>query len=88
MNILYNAVGLLFQFLETLIIIEVLLSWVYRGENSLTKLLHIFTDPFLIPGKKIQERFIPGLPMDFSPVIALFLLMFLRNVIYWILRFF
>jgi len=88
MIILYNAVGLLFQFLETLIIIEVLLSWVYRGENSFTRLLHIFTDPFLIPGKKIQERIIPGLPVDFSPVIALFILMLLRNVIYSILRFF
>ncbi|KOA20971.1 YGGT family protein [Clostridium homopropionicum DSM 5847] len=88
MVILYNAVGLLFQFLETLIIIEVLLSWVYRGENSLTRLLHIFTDPFLIPGKRIQERIIPGLPVDFSPVIALFILMLLRNVIYSILRLF
>lgn len=88
MIILYKAVGLLFQFLETLIIIEVLLSWVYRGENSLTRMLHIFTDPFLIPGKKIQERIIPGLPVDFSPVIALFILMILRNVVYSLLRLF
>lgn len=77
------AVGLLFRFLETAIIIDVILSWVMpRGGNGFIDLLHVFTDPFMKPGRKIQEKLIPGLMIDFSPIIALLLLDLLRKIIF------
>lgn len=87
MNTLYGAVYLLFQFLQLMIIIDVILSWVYKGENSITRLVHVFADPFLLPGRRIQDRLMPGLPVDFSPIIALFILRLLQRVINILLGF-
>jgi YggT family protein len=80
MQVLISALGLLFGFLETLIIIDVILSWVYKGDNSLVRLIHVFTEPLLLPGKKLQEKIIPGIPVDFSPIIAFAILRFLESI--------
>lgn len=86
-NTIAFAVDLLFRFLEMAILIEVILSWVYRGSgNSLTNLLHIFTEPFMAPARKLQEKIMPGLMLDFSPMGALFILWFLQSVIHALLR--
>lgn len=79
--ILIKAFNLLFNLLEFFILIDVVLSWVYRGRNNITDIIHIFTEPFLRPGRKIQDRFIPNTPLDFSPIIAIFIIWILRNVI-------
>ncbi|OFI07558.1 YGGT family protein [Clostridium acetireducens DSM 10703] len=79
---LYYAVGMLFEFLEYAILIDVILSWVFPGgKNKFTEILHIFTEPFLVPGRRIQEKLIPGLMLDFSPIIALLVLSLLKRVL-------
>ncbi len=83
--ILRNAFNLLFELLEILILIDVVLSWVYRGRNSITEVIHIFTEPFFAPGRKIQEKFIPGLPVDLSPILGLFFIRILRVIVNTIL---
>ncbi|MGY0375195.1 YggT family protein [Clostridium sp. JNZ J1-5] len=87
MLLLQNAVNLLFQFLEVLILVDIVLSWVYRGENAITRLIHIFTGPFLEPGRRIQDSLMPNLPLDFSPIIGLFILSMLRRIIFILLGF-
>lgn len=80
------AVSLLFRFLEGAILVEVVLSWVMPGRsNKFRDFLRIFTDPFMIPGRKIQERLMPNLMIDFSPIIALFILDLIQRIIYSIL---
>lgn len=80
------AVSLLFRFLEGAILLEVILSWIMPGRsNKLIDILRIFTDPFMIPGRKIQEKVMPGFMIDFSPIIALFILDILQRIIYSIL---
>lgn len=80
------AISLLFRFLEGAIFLEVILSWVMPGRsNAFLDLLRIFTEPFMAPGRKIQERFMPRLMIDFSPIIALFLLDILRTIIFSII---
>ncbi|QGU95123.1 YggT family protein [Clostridium bovifaecis] len=86
--VLEKAFGLLFQIIELLIFVDVMLSWVYRGENSLTRLVHTFTDPFLYPGRRIQDRLMPGLPVDLSPIIGLFILWILEALINTVLGIF
>jgi YggT family protein len=80
------AISLLFRFLEGAILIDVILSWIMpKGSNALIDLLHVFTDPFMIPGRKIQEKLMPGLMIDFSPIIALFIIDILRGILFSIL---
>lgn len=83
---LHIAFSLLFRFLEGAILLDVVLSWIMPGRRGgFIDLLHIFTDPFMIPGRKIQEKLIPGLMIDFSPIIALLILDILQRIVYIIL---
>lgn len=80
------ALDLLFRFLEGAILLDVILSWVMPGRsNGLLDLLHVFTDPFMIPGRKIQEKIMPGLMIDFSPILALVILDVIRKIVFSIL---
>jgi YggT family protein len=81
-NTLIRAVNLLFRFLEYAIFIDVILSWVYRGKgNVFIDILHIFTDPFMGPARKLQQRFTSMSMLDLSPIIAYFILTVLRSII-------
>ena len=87
--IIEKALNLLFNFLECAIFLEVILSWVAAGKsNRLTDLLHVFTEPFMGPAKKIQQRFIPNLAIDFSPIFALLIIDVLRRIIFMIVYMF
>lgn len=80
------AVSLLFNFIEAAILIEVVLSWIMPGKkNTFTDMLHIFTDPFMIPGRKIQSVIAPKLMIDFSPIIALIIVDIVERIILTIL---
>jgi YggT family protein len=80
-----RIVSLVFQIYQFLILIRVLLSWVnvnpYRRavDHPLVDLLYRLTDPVLEP----LRRLIPpiGGVMDISPIVAMFLLEILRQVI-------
>jgi len=85
-NTIRLAVYFLFRFLEGAILVDVILSWIMPGKrNTLTDILHIFTDPFMIPGRKIQEKIAPGLMIDFSPLFALLIIDILQRIIFSIL---
>lgn len=80
------ALNILFNILEYAILIDVLLSWVYRGKgNALIDILHVFTDPFMVPARKLQERLMPSSMLDLSPMIAYFLIRILHNILISIL---
>ncbi|NMM61412.1 YggT family protein [Clostridium sp. P21] len=80
------ALDLLFRFIEGAILLDVILSWVMPGRNNgFLDLLHVFTDPFMIPGRKIQEKLMPGFMIDFSPIVALFIVDILRKIAFTIL---
>ncbi|MCM0650406.1 YggT family protein [Clostridium swellfunianum] len=80
------ALNLLFRFLEYAILIDVILSWVYRGRgNMFIDILHIFTEPFMAPARKLQQRLMPMSMLDFSPIIAYFIISLLRRLVFVIL---
>jgi YggT family protein len=79
---LYNLLNAIFNILEFAILIEVVLSWVYANRsNQYTELLHKITNPLLQPGRKIQEKYFGNTMVDFSPIIALLILMVLRKIV-------
>ncbi len=80
------AVNMFFNFISAAILLEVILSWVMPGKkNAFTDMLHIFTDPFMIPGRKLQSMIAPNLMLDFSPIIALIIVDILQRIILTIL---
>lgn len=84
--VLGTALGLLFRFLEAAILIDVILSWIPGGRGGrLAELLHVFTEPLMKPGRILQEKIMPGLMMDFSPIIALFILDIIRGIVFRII---
>lgn len=78
---IYRFFDLIFSALQYAIFIEVILSWVYRGTNQYVELLHKITAPLLLPGRKIQEKYFGNMMVDFSPIIALVIVMVVRSLV-------
>lgn len=83
---MYTIFGLIFNVVELAIFIEVILSWVYAGRsNQYIELVHKITEPLLEPGRRIQNKYFNNTMVDFSPMIALIILMILRRIVFGIL---
>lgn len=81
-----NIIITLFNLLELAILLEVILSWLPQiGNNKVVYTIHNFVYPLMEPLKGLQNRLIPGLPIDFSPIIALFILDILKRLLLGIL---
>ncbi|MFL0195527.1 YggT family protein [Clostridium sp. WILCCON 0269] len=88
-NTLAVAISLLFRFLEGAIILDVILSWIMPGRgNAFVELLHVFTEPLMRPGRKLQEKIMPGLMIDFSPIIAFFIIDIIRGIVFTVIEMF
>lgn len=86
MYIVARFLNTIFNILQIAIFIEVILSWVNTGNNNqYIELLHKITEPILRPGRIIQEKYFGNLMVDFSPIIALVIIMFLRKFTLYIL---
>jgi len=83
---LISLINIIFNVLYYAIFIEVILSWVYANRtNQYIELLHKVTNPLLQPGRKIQNRYFNNMMVDFSPIIAIFIIMILKNIVFSIL---
>ena len=77
---------MIFNVLQGAIFIEVILSWVYpNGKNQYIEVVHKITGPLLIPGRKIQEKYFGNTMVDWSPMIAILILMVARGIVLGIL---
>ena len=83
---LISLINMIFNLFYYAIILEVILSWVYANRtNQYIELLHKVTRPLLQPGRMIQERFFNNTMIDFSPLVALFIITILKRVVVSIL---
>ncbi len=82
MNQIIMLLSMLLSLLEITIFIECIASWIpqFQG-NKFMILVHNITYPILQPFRNLQNRFSPGLPMDFSPIIALFVINIIRRLL-------
>ena len=75
---LYRLVDFVFWFLSVALLLRVLLSWVNMGSGAFSDWIFRLTEPILAP----LRRVIPPIGgIDFSPMVALFLLELLHTVV-------
>ena len=77
---LINIINISFQIYTYLIIARVILSWVqHNPHNQYIQLLYKVTEPVLQPFRNLFSSFSIG--VDFSPILAIFALNFVKNMI-------
>jgi len=75
---LINLISYVFQIINILIIIRILLSWFnVSSYNQYIRLLYTITEPILAPIRNLLSSFNMGI--DISPLIAIFALSIIRN---------
>ena len=84
MTTVVKLVMIAFQVYSWLILIRVLLSWIRIPFYQLTAFIYDMTEPYLRLFRKILPAS-PSMAFDFSPIIALFVLQLLQNLIYRLL---
>lgn len=78
---LLNIINIAFQLYTYLIIARVILSWVdHNPYNQYIQLIYKATEPILEPLRALFSSFNIG--VDFSPILAIFALNFVRNMIF------
>ncbi|MGI6677537.1 MAG: YggT family protein [Dehalobacterium sp.] len=77
----YSIVRTAFEVLNWLIIIRVFLSWIrHDPRNPLIRFVYEITEPILAPIRRmIPVR--PGMPIDWSPFIAILLLIVVEKLV-------
>ena len=83
--IIIRAVDMLFHILTFMVIARVIVSWLPMIRHGrVVAFLFAFTEPMLAPVRRLVDRSPlggPGMMLDFSPIITLFLLALLRSFI-------
>ncbi|MCR1898187.1 YggT family protein [Irregularibacter muris] len=81
---LLRAGNYLFEFINILILIHVIFSWVRPNpNNNIVRLIYNLTEPILAPFRNLSHRLnIGGGMIDFSPLFALLVIQFLIQPLY------
>ncbi len=90
-GLLTDAINVFFRLLYILIIIRVLMSWFPNARYStLGNIIYSLTEPILGPVKRMMDKspLGGGMMLDFSPVIALFILDIIQIILLNIVRMF
>ncbi|NLZ94124.1 MAG: YggT family protein [Firmicutes bacterium] len=71
---------LFFKILNLILFLRVILSWLpHNPQQPLIRIIYEGTEPLLAPFRRLMPR--TPLPIDFSPVLAFFVLNIIRDVV-------
>lgn len=82
--LLTQALGYFFYFLEILIFVRIIFSWIPMGYNSsIGRFLYHMTEPILGPVRNMVDRspIGGGMGLDFSPIFALILMRIVQSLL-------
>jgi YggT family protein len=69
-----------------IIIARAIISWVQPNPyNPIVQLLYKLTEPVLFPIRKSLAKYMGGVGIDFSPIVAILLLNVLMRLVVWVL---
>ena len=78
--LLFSIINNIFNLLQLLIMVRVLLSWIdHDPYNQFIKLLYVITDTILEPIRDLIPLQTSGI--DFTPMVAFVLLGFIKNIL-------
>ncbi len=81
-QMIIRIVNIFFEVIKATILIEVLLTWIPNGRYSkVGQFIRTFTAPIMEPAEKINDLFLKGFVIDFSPIIAYFLIYVIQGII-------
>ncbi len=81
---MYRIINLIFEVINILILIRILLSWLAPySRNEFTNLVYGLTEPILRPFRLLLP--LGNLRMDLSPILAYFALKVIRYIIFYFL---
>lgn len=90
--LLSRAIDVFFQVLEWLIFIRIILSWIplFGINNSVGRLIYQLTEPILGPCRRMLDKspLGGGMMLDFSPVIALILMVLIKQLLLGLVEWF
>ncbi len=85
MDIIISAIGVFIEILDYLILARVFLSWLPFGmDNPIIRFIYTLTEPILAPIRNMISKSPlggPGMVLDFSPIIAFFLIRVVFGII-------
>lgn len=80
-----QAIDVFFNIIEWLIFIRILLSWIpmFGYNNPLGRFIYNLTEPILGPCRRMLDKspLGGGMMLDFSPIIALILMMLVKQLL-------
>lgn len=85
MQLMVVILNSIFGLIEGVIFLDCILSWIPFQDNKWIMYVHNLADPFCAPFRKLQQRYIPNFPLDFSPVVAIFICEILKSIVLSIL---
>ena len=73
--------------IEKAILIRAILSWFVDPYSRIMQILYAVTEPFVAPVRALIMRFFGEMPMiDFSPLISMVLISFLKQIFWMFFR--
>ena len=81
-SIIIRLMNTVFGIIELAILIECIASWIPQLRyNKFMDIVYAITNPILTPFRALQDRFFPDSPIDFSPIIAFFVISMAQRLI-------
>ncbi len=82
--IIFQSLRIFVEILDYLILARVFLSWIPIGrDNPIIRFIYALTEPILAPIRNMLQKSPlggPGMILDFSPIIAFFLIRLVLNI--------
>ena len=81
--ILTQAIHLFFELIQWLILIRIFLSWIPIPLGGISQFIYQTTEPILGPARELLRKspLGGGMMLDFSPIIALILMMLVKQLL-------
>lgn len=82
-SLIISTIHILFQLIDLLLFIRIILSWLPVGSNLFTTTIYNLTEPLLYPFRELLKKspLGKGIMVDFSPIFLVLILSVIESVL-------